>query len=185
MQSVMIDIESMSTRTDALVLSAAVQFFELNAETPVLGDARVWVFDIREQLATGRHVDEKTVKWWAEQSDAARAHWRRPAVVTGLVESIVDLRAFVGAAPNVWANGAQFDIVTLETLMLAYGLSPGWAYNAIRDARTIYKVCPKVRELGESKELVSHEPLSDCIYQIFKLWEHWPDRLEAPKTEAA
>jgi hypothetical protein len=167
------------------VLSAAAQFFELNTEAPVLGDARVWVFDIREQLACCRHVEERTLKWWAEQSDAARAHWRRPSIVQGLVQSLVELRDFVGAASNVWANGAQFDIVTLETLMLECGLSPGWAYNAVRDARTIYKVCPKVRDLGESKELVQHEPLSDCIYQIFKLWEHWPARLEAPKAEAA
>jgi hypothetical protein len=184
----MIDIETMSTRHDALVLSFAAQAFELRASGPWLGDTLVHVLCVREQLALGRHVEHRTVQWWAHlDRAAAREHWLRGQQVAAQValQALTGfLQLHMGSSGSLWANGAAFDVTVLETLYSATGWQAvPWRYNAVRDARTVYRVCPQVRTLGESSELTPHEPLADCVAQVFKLWEHWPGELAADPVE--
>lgn len=170
----MVDIETLSTRQDALVLSIAAVRFEFNnvpANEPPMFDAEILLLpSIIEQIWRGRHVDMETVKWWNDLPPEASAHWRTGGQkpINYCMDTLND---FAAGSKAVWAHGTDFDIGILRSL---YGMSEykePWKYNATRDARTVYRVMPKLRSMPADLTFVKHEPLDDCRHQIWRLWE--------------
>lgn len=191
MRGVMIDIESMSTRPDALILSIGAVGFQLFSTGVVLADSFFRVLDVREQLALGRHVSEDTAKWWMAQSTDARMHWVKPPLedVVSASQALDELDVYLqinyGLSDGVWANGAHFDVVALETLCASVGRKVPWRYNIVRDARTIYKEFPGRNVTWELKDQTAHDPVADCVYQVPKLFAHWPAKLPDPPPQDA
>ena len=62
----MLDLETLSTRNDAAIISIGLVKFDQNGVI----DSQGWALDFSK--VTG-HIDPGTVKWWMEQSDMARA----------------------------------------------------------------------------------------------------------------
>ena len=187
----MVDLETAAVgRPDALILSAAVRAFRIDDDGVVkLGMHRLWVPDLRAQLAAGRAIDAKTIKWWQQQDSGARLHWTNP-VNSAVCEFHVMLQELstlclemgvTGGNRSIWANGITFDISILEHAFEANGMPAPWPYNGMRDMRTVVREFPEVRryvddEFMNSHGIQLHEPLSDCEVQIYKLAEHWPRR---------
>jgi hypothetical protein len=182
---VMIDIETLDTKSSAVVLSVAAVTFEIWENGPVIRDDKLWIPSLREQLAAGRTVSERTVKWWGDQPRAAKDHWNCPQqpiipVYRMLGDIAVGgLAGFIGENVPVWANGAVFDIGILESLCNMFGCDVPWKYNMVRDARTIYRDLRKLRERTSSPRWNNvfstvHHPAHDCVNQIWGLWEHKP-----------
>lgn len=188
---VMLDIETMSTRLDALVLSIGAVEFTLHAAGPKVHTRMLLVLHWQQQLLLGRHVHQDTQRWWAQQTDEARAHWTHPSVPPLPVEaSLTELGQYLYTAgvarkggSKLWANGAVFDVGVLEHLYAQLGSNqPPWYYSNVRDARTVYGVCGHVRQatdtmLQQEQELHSHSPVDDCVSQINRLWCSWPGEL--------
>ncbi len=67
----MIDLETLSTRPDATLLTlGAIKFDPYSDAEPNAGlYLRV---DVDEQSALGRHVDENTLEWWGRQDEKIR-----------------------------------------------------------------------------------------------------------------
>ena len=114
---VMIDIETLSTRTDAVILQiGAVAFEPLFGGKVSVGDAYSRYVDFTNQP---RHVDADTLIWWLEQDHA------RDVLVRGLrSDDALDLAEvlqgfgewYAGLQPSgVWSHGAAFDIPILES----------------------------------------------------------------------
>jgi hypothetical protein len=173
-KDVMLDIETLSTRNDALVLSiAAIPFDCIGQEGPWMGDPLFLVPDMIEQIVMGRHVDQNTQEFWQKQPLEASEHWRNPNTRSTVRSALMQLDAFVAGAPRIWANGIVFDIGILESLYRLVGLVPPWKYNAIRDARTFYDTNTSDRPKLELPEtVILHHPITDCRLQINRLWEH-------------
>lgn len=178
---VMVDIETLSLRPNAVILSvAAVGFaFADNMESePFIDEKSKWVLDIRPQLLLGRHVDPATQEWWSKQSAAARAHLV-DADEMYLQDFATSFRQAVEKYDQVWAQGTDFDIPILTSLYTDLGLKAPWKkYNVVRDVRTIVSIFPKRRLSPDQvfKEFTGkeHDPMTDSEKQIWKLWEHWP-----------
>jgi len=171
---VMVDIETMSLQQNALVLSVAAVPFELCKALPQISKGQLWVLPTREQILMGRHVDAGTQRWWQQQSPEAREHFLQE--VTSLDEFVLEFTGVVGGADQVWAHGTTFDITILESLFRDLGHNPPWQnYRVIRDVRTIAEFTPKREERPDSAitGLVEHDPRSDCVQQIWTVWEHW------------
>ena len=169
---VMLDIETLSTRPNALVLSIGAVRFSC-ATDPIFDTQFFAVPSLMEQIMAGRHVDQKTQEFWQKQPLSASDHWNGPNVAyKGVREALVGLAEFVTDAPRVWANGIVFDIGIMESLYRANNMEPPWKYNAPRDARTFYDTNPEVTKLGSTEDYLAHHPLGDCKLQIVRLWEH-------------
>ena len=172
---VMLDIETLSTRPDALVLSIGAMLFSCDAvDGPVFGPSFFVVPSLLEQVMIGRHVDQKTQEFWQKQPREASDHWAGPNVVSQMVrEALLGLTEFVKDRPRVWANGIVFDIGILESLYRSQLMEPPWKYNAPRDARTFYDTNESMRpKLPVEADLIPHHPIADCRLQINRLWEH-------------
>lgn len=177
-QEIMLDIESLSLQPDALVLSIGAQTFTCESCVgPAIGGDLLLVPSMTQQIIAGRHVDQGTQQWWAEQPAEARLHWQAPLKENSVGEALVRLADFCKGADHIWANGICFDITVLEHLFRQNGVKVPWKYNAVRDARTVYDTgCIGSVEKREyvgplSKDLVPHHPVHDCTQQIIRLWE--------------
>lgn len=177
-KDVMIDIETASASThNAVVLSAAWVPFVIDPKhaEPIMGDRYLVIPSIREQLAAGREVDSNTMQWWLKQSLAASRHWSRPG--NGMVQPIITLLDSLRtqtAGKRVWAHGVCFDIGNLESLYRAAGQETPWKFNDVRDSRTIQRLMPPYLTVPDL-ETVAHDPVADCVRQIWDLRVRWPD----------
>lgn len=173
--NIMIDIESMSLRTNALILSIGAVAFSLDDTGPHIGRSMLAVPSLRDQLIYSRHVDPSTQAWWADgERDDARVHWESNTNEMGLKHALLELVLACKGAKAIWANGIVFDIGVLEHAYQQVGLKPPWKYNMVRDARTIYKVFGTRRHYTPAEAIldgVPHHPISDCRGQIYGLWE--------------
>lgn len=181
---VMVDIETMSLHPHkALILSIGlVEFNPEPLEKPLIGRSLLILPDIMEQL-TLRRVDPGTQEFWRKQPHSASMHWRRGGhhgVERDSIRTAADkVRDFCAAIGEVWANGTQFDLSNLIGLAEDAGQTePLWHYRAPRDMRTFCEATPQTRimDIGKAlagREGVEHEPIYDCMVQIYHVWEHW------------
>jgi hypothetical protein len=166
MQNIMIDIESLGTSSNALILSiGAVEFDETG-----LGQEFHVHIDPDTCVAAGLVIDPRTVMWWMEQSDAARK-----ALLTGkkipLLKALVQLKeAFDWKGKKVWCNGASFDFPILDNAYRAMGGEAPWEYWNALDYRTVKKIVPQdVLKASVEQAGTAHDALADAKAQALTL----------------
>jgi len=161
MADVMLDIETLATSPDAVVLTfGAVKFNPFNASIPMTKGLYCRL-DVDEQIALGRAVDPGTVDWWGTQSPEVREEALGDDGRIGLVNFTRELNRFVVGADRIWAQGPVFDIVILENLYRQLGIPAPWFYYSIRDSRTLLKALGDTRKPGA----LAHNALADCVAQ--------------------
>ena len=162
MADVMLDLETLSTRPDAVILTfGAVKFNPWN-NTVDEKQGLYFRVNVDEQIELGRHVDDITIQWWGQQDPAIRDEALSDEGRVTLDEFTRQLNRFLVGAQNIWAQGPVFDIVILENLYRQIGKPAPWYYWQIRDSRTLFGVHGDPRVKGRDGH---HNALSDCIYQ--------------------
>jgi hypothetical protein len=182
--NVMIDIETLSTHTNAVVIEiAAVEFNKNSGEIGEIFHQRIknqeW-FVLKD-----RHVDPSTIKWWMQQSDKARNNLTDDKEDDNdIFNAIGLLTAFINRCDNpnykededertvvVWGNGSTFDITILQNLYEEINIYPiPWKFWAVNDVRTIVALNPSVKENCKF-EGTKHCAADDCKHQIKYLVE--------------
>jgi hypothetical protein len=170
----MIDLETLSKRTDAAIVQvAAVAFDSETGET--LSTFNRFVF---EQHSPG-YLDVDTIAWWLIQEGAAKFGKNVLENGVGLSTALHDLCAWFtdqdnrdgvtfrsGVVEGVWAHGATFDFPVLAFALDRCGIAVPWSHRAPRDTRTLYALapggCPKV----ETDPARKHDALYDCEVQV-------------------
>ena len=161
MMRMMVDIETLSTETNAVVLSIGAVIF---GETKIIEDPFYSTPDYLHQLASGRIVDKDCLAWWKKQGELAQD------VVSGNLltrESNFNVALELNRVyqsyncKEIWCQG-DFDIPIIRSWMETYSTNPAWHFGAVRDSRTLRKVC----RLKEPEfDGVKHNALADAIYQ--------------------
>lgn len=159
--NVMIDIETLGTRSTSVILSLAAVEFDATCVRGIFHKR----IDIDSCLRQGLSVDGRTIQWWMDQSDDARQLFQQAGEPLHEV-----LQDFCGARDwrhtAVWCNGASFDFPILENALHACGLQVPWAYYNTRDYRTLKNLVPKdVYSVLKVEPVVKHDALEDAIAQ--------------------
>lgn len=162
MNDIMIDLETLSCRHDAHVLSIGACYFD--RYTGQIGDTLQ--INLCPNSQEHRHKDIGTIKWWMLQSREAQDSAFAPPAFETIEEAQESINNFYltnAGEHNVWGNGATFDITMLETL---FDKVP-WPFWAVRDVRTVVDLA---NMLGVSKQQftfdgTAHNALDDAIYQ--------------------
>jgi len=168
MNHVMLDIETLSTDSNALVVSiSAVQF---DMTTGEIGEKFEIGLDQDQQTAKGAVIDEETVKWWSEQSQEARDMLNRLEKID--VDMALDSFALwvktnfkAPSKIKLWGNGATFDNVIVENLFKRHDVKFPIPYYCHKDVRTLTyltKTQPRKYEFTG----VKHNGIDDCLHQI-------------------
>lgn len=136
MNDISIDLETLSTRHDAAILSIGAVIFD--RDTGEIGRRFYAEINISDAIKHG-HVDASTLAWWISQGDAARGLFADTNDKVKLADALGALSDFVTDAYGacVWGNGATFDITILEHAYVRCGLTPPWQFWKIRDMRTL------------------------------------------------
>lgn len=138
MKNVMVDLETLSTRPNAAIVSIGAVFFDKDEG---LGEEFEYALDLDYQVKElGRHIAPGTVKWWLDQTAAAKAVFKRPTV--GVYSALDAFINFLGQPAEridikVWGNGASFDNVILGDLYYAAGMEQPWQFWNDRCFRTL------------------------------------------------
>lgn len=165
MMDVMVDLETLSTQPDAVILSiGAVTFDPFTKEEP--SNPFYTRLTIDDQLEMDRHIDETTIAWWGKQSKEAQD------AAFGIDGEYDPERRTLGKAMDlfhkwafhhegIWSLGSIFDIIILENVYRQLGKHPAWGFYDIRDVRTMFKlgIDPKMNSTDK------HNSLADAYYQ--------------------
>ena len=159
---IVLDIETLSTRPDAVVLTIGAVKFDVNADDIDTNSGFYTRVDVNEQIEMGRHVSDDTVKWWSTQPkdvwDEALSEDNRDSVK----DALMGLNKFLVCGGNIWVQGPVFDIATLENLYRQINMPPPWHYWNIRDSRTLFGVHGDPREKNHQH---AHNAMIDCYIQ--------------------
>jgi hypothetical protein len=161
MNHYMIDIETLSTDTNAHVLAIAMVKF---TEKEVIKH-QVLYPDPEIQHNTGRKIDFDTIKFWLKSPDLLKEIMEKPTKSLSFCSA--HLRWFIDLTNYeqniVWAKSPSFDLMIMRSLFSSPMLP--WKFSNERDVRTAYdKLTEKGIELTKPER--AHDPLSDALAQV-------------------
>ncbi|POY57383.1 hypothetical protein PB70LOC_03267 [Pectobacterium versatile] len=185
MNNLMIDLETMGSNPQAPIVAIGAVFFE--PATGELGNEFYSPVSLESAMHSGGIPDAKTIIWWTEQNEGARA-----AINKGFPQHQVlhDLKKFIAENRDpeylhVWGNGPGFDNVILRESYKRECCGEIWRYNNDRDVRTIVELG---RAIGfdPKKDMPfdgeRHHALADAIHQAKYVSAIW-QRLLAPHQQ--
>ena len=182
----MFDIETLATRSDAVILSLAVIHFnpdEKPSPERLRGDCFFIKFDVEDQIRRlGRRVDPSTVDWWKKQCENVKRKSVYPTPIDARFEDgHRELDQWVRWKNDsdawVWARG-NMDQVVFQDIENQVGVDEIFPHYRWRDVRTAvdflygtdsgYVV---VDYPGFSKDLhiTKHNPIDDCVLDVMML----------------
>lgn len=133
--AVSLDLETLSTHKNAVVLTIGASTVSLNGEQP---QTFTVALDAQEQIDKGHHVSMDTLKWWMRQDPAAQ----REAFEGDPVHPVVALEMLRGwlkglGWPPVYTKGPHFDGALLDSVAETFGVEAPIPFRKHRDIRTI------------------------------------------------
>lgn len=165
--NIMIDLETLATTADAVILSIGAVCFDLEDGKVNTHPDHLFYLTVRMDGQGHRRTSADTLQWWMAQSEQARSVFFCPDKVF-LRHALQELRDWIKRmyteAPKVWSNGADFDLTILSH---AYGqlcIRTPWEPYAGRCYRT-YKNLPGARAIKVERMGHHHNALDDAIYQ--------------------
>lgn len=164
MKHIMLDLETLGTRADAVILSlGAVKFDLTSGKIDDQGFYASISIDSNQEL--GRHIQEDTLLWWLKQDIAAQSVFHEDKIT--LSQALEDFSDWVGTDDyEVWSNGADFDIPMLGHAYAQIQMDAPWKFWASNCFRT-YKKLPGAKALASAVPFAGtkHNALADAVHQ--------------------
>lgn len=163
MKHLMLDLETLGTAVDAVILSVGAVKFDLESDQ-IDDEGFYGSVSIESNLEASRKIDEDTLLWWLKQPAAAQQVFHEEKLP--LEQVLIDLSDWLGDDEwIVWAKGPSFDIAILEHAYRSFGLSTPWMHWNTRCVRT-YMNLPGAKNVTVPDEGVKHNALSDAYKQV-------------------
>lgn len=178
---VMIDLETLATTRNAVVLSIGATIFDPTKKGMI--DTLELKVDIEEQTEVyNRFVSEDTLKWWSTQSPEAILEAMGDEDRVPYKEAIDRLRKFCWGAERVWSNGSIFDVIIVEDCLNDLELPSAWQFYNVRDCRTIYELAGVNLKDAKYQTKTTHKALDDAIHQTVVLQDAYRKFIDAGFT---
>lgn len=171
----MVDIETLSTAVNAVVLSVGAAEFD-----PYTGKIeREFYRELRLDMQRGRHISGDTVQWWAKQITENNADniltnpnskKLDPHNTVFSLAEFFKSRIYGVTSPEeyddiiVWACDPDFDLAILSNLYGELNLPVPWKFWNTRSVRTV-RMLNKIAGIEVPVQPVTHNALEDCIRQ--------------------
>lgn len=188
LRHIIIDIETLATDPNAVVLSIACVPFVLENHTyfsELVKTGFCVKFNAKEQINTfNRTVEESTIKWWKTQPKEVFDAMVRPSskdvdLIKGLTllnKFISNINGYSFKESYVWSRGNNFDFPILKSLYQDSGILPAYNEWKIRDVRTAIDIMAgtntgtyQLKCGGDG--FIAHNPLQDAAMDAARLNE--------------
>ena len=157
----MLDLETLSTRSNAAILSIGAAM----VQNPTDGFyVKCLPYEYSSDIF---HRSEETLAWWHKQP----AHIREEAF-SGTVSLDVALKRFCEWFPadaTIWSNGADFDIPIIKHALNKFEMKHPWHYRNIGCYRTFKNLMQKEWEIPA--DAPEHVAVWDAKWQAKNLHE--------------
>lgn len=164
-RSAMIDMETLSTRLDAVIISVGLVIFDRTDKDYAEIVTFYAPINFDDQMEK-RNTQGNTIRWWLRQDDEARDAFLETENAPGLDQVLRDMTSvlFNYQVDEVWSKGANFDIAILEYIAQKKE-TEFWSYRKPRCFRTVQALFPghKVPQPGK------HNALADAKHQAEEL----------------
>lgn len=159
MKDVMIDIETMGTRSTSMIVQIGACYFD--RVTGEIGDT--FKNNVTYKNDIGFTIDHSTIDWWLGRDDEARSSIIGNALY--IHEAVELLAAFLKDATYVWSH-ATFDIpILLHAFDVCQTKFP-IHYTKMRDIRTLIDIKNDNKKSTLEREGTHHDALDDCKFQV-------------------
>ena len=164
---IMIDIETLSTKNNAVILTIGAIKFKRDDDIKELKDMESFYIRIRKEscIILGMDIDKDTELWWSKQTDKAKYEVFVNKDRIGIKDGLIKLAEFVKNHKCVWSHSPSFDCVILENAYSKCNLQVPWKFWNLRDTRTLYDL-GKVNLKLFSTESDAHNSLFDAYNQV-------------------
>lgn len=164
MKHIMLDLETLGNRSDAVILSLGAVKFDLDSDKT--DDKAFYAsISIDSNLELGRRIQEDTLLWWLKQEIAAQSVFHEEKIA--LPQALEDFSDWVGTGDyEVWSNGADFDIPMVTHAFAQIQMETPWKFWAGNCVRT-YKKLPGAKAIASGVPFigVKHNALADAVHQ--------------------
>ena len=166
-KDVMIDIETLSTRPNAAIVSIGAIKFNRNTEVPRLEDMNQFYVRVSRESCetTGMHVDPATIEWWSKQDrDIRYEALENPIDRLTIKDALMKLAEWFKGTQYIWGHGDDFDCVVLSEAYKLCDMKVPWDFWNTRDTRTLFDIAGiRNSDLPANDK---HHPIHDCYRQI-------------------
>jgi len=171
---VMIDIETLSTKNNACILTiGAVKFNRKDKVVKTIDELTkenktFYVRITRKScLLLGMDIDPKTVEWWDTKVSEEVRH---EAIYNNenridIGKALKELSSFLSGTKYFWSQGS-FDYNILENAYNVCNIQLPWEFWRIRDSRTLFDVFNLDLKTLETAKEPSHNALNDAYKQV-------------------
>jgi len=163
-EHVMIDLETLGTGNDAVIISLGAVKFNPVADT--LREGFYVRISPESCVAHGLKIDGQTVTWWlqADRADARQALLASEEM--DLASALDGFAIWFGLESRpVWGNGATFDNVILRNAYRAARMDCPWEFWHDRCFRTFKSLAPNLPKPTFDAADVQHHALGDARAQ--------------------
>lgn len=161
MKHVMLDLETLGTTADSVILSIGAVKFDLESDK-FDDDGFYASVSVDSNMDAGRRISEDTLIWWMGQSKEAQAVFHEPKqTLEGALAGLIDW--LVHNKRHPWSNGADFDLPMLAHAYRQAGMEAPWAFYNARCVRT-YRGLPAAANMPKLSN--SHNALLDATNQV-------------------
>lgn len=165
MPHIVLDLETMSTASDAAIVALGAVRISPTTDVQIL-DTFYTTINLKSSQRAGGKLDADTVMWWLSQPEEARKFLIGDDSI--LIESALSqFSNWVREQPleGMWGNGSDFDNVVLANSYYRLGKTPPWTYKENRCYRTMSAVFPNLTRgnfilAGEVKHNALHDALA-------------------------
>lgn len=165
MYDVMLDLETLGTGADAIIIAIGACKFDLaSGKIDDKGFYASVSVDSNQEL--GRKMSESTLVWWLEQTpEAQRVFHEEKIHLTTALEQFED---WLGDTPfkdrRLWGNGPAFDLVKVTHAFHQHGWKEPWDFWNERCVRT-YRALPGAKAIPKVAPAIAHHALHDAVAQ--------------------
>ncbi|AUR91799.1 ribonuclease H-like domain protein [Vibrio phage 1.164.O._10N.261.51.A7] len=176
MKHVMLDIETLGSKTNSVILSIGACYFDLL--TGEIGDTLNIPVSAESCVSAGLDIDASTVLWWMNQHKDAQdkiTEGQKKAMPLG--GALNSLSGFINSDAQVWGNGATFDNVIIKNAYEKMHMDAPWKFWNDRDVRTIVELGYQIGfnpKRDMPFEGVRHDALADAVHQakyVSAIWQ--------------
>ena len=165
MKHVMVDLETLGTVADSVIMSIGAVKFDLDSDAMDDNGFYASISTDSNMDCTGRlrRTQEDTLMFWLKQSADAQRVFHEPK--TTLEAGLEQFSDWLGDDNYcMWSNGADFDLPMLAHAYTGLGIEIPWKFWNSRCFRT-YKNLPQVFGVLIAPSGVKHNALTDAFNQ--------------------
>jgi len=166
----MIDIETLSTKPNSLILTVGIIKFNKDNDITALEKMESLYLRINKDSCEklGMDINQNTVEWWSKQSKESKYEVFENKDRFDIKDALLKISSFLKGHKNIWAHSPNFDIIILENAYNMCGLDIPWKFWDLRDTRTVYSLA-SVNLKDFSSKNDKHNSLLDSYSQILAL----------------